>query len=261
MQTNRLHLVKLGSAIVDDEERLALNLKKFLSLPDPKILLHGGGKIASNLSSRLGLTPKFVDGRRITDQATLDIAIMVYAGLINKKIVSDLNAMNGSALGLCGADLKLIKSKKRPVVSIDFGQVGDVQEVNIEVFIQLFSLGWQPILSAITWSSEDGLLNTNADSLGGKLASAFAPHFEVSLQLISENSGVLMNLSDPSSLIAEINFLKYDELKNQGVISGGMIPKLDSAFQSLEQGIKEIWIAGEVVTSDEQHYGTKICRL
>ncbi len=254
---NRLHVIKLGSAIVDNPNRLAICLQQFSKLASPKILLHGGGKLATSLSERLGLTPTFIEGRRITDSDTLDVAIMVYAGLINKKIVSALNQLGGQAIGLCGADLKLVTSKKRDIIPIDYGFVGDVEEINVAMFSQLFALDWQPVISAITWSPKDGLLNTNADSLGSVLANKLSKDYDVSLQLVSENSGVLSDLSDPDSLIRTITAEDYAFLKSSGAISGGMIPKLDGAFAALKVGIKEIWITGEVVSSGDV-VGTKI---
>lgn len=254
---NKLHVIKLGSAVVDDPDRLALCLQQFCKLTSPKILIHGGGKLATSYCERLGLPPMFIEGRRVTDYDTLEVAIMVYAGLINKKIVSQLNQMGGQAIGLCGADLKLITSKKRPSEPVDYGFVGDVEEINITAFSQLFALGWQPVISAITWSVKDGLLNTNADTLGGVIANKLSKNYEVSLQLVSDNSGVLSDLSNPESLIRTLTAADYASLKSSGLVSGGMIPKLDSAFASLQAGIKEIWITGEVVTSG-QVGGTKI---
>lgn len=258
MLAHKLHIIKLGSAIVDDPARLSYNLKHFFLLPEPKILVHGGGKLATTLSKQLGLVPQFIDGRRVTDQETLDVAIMVYAGLINKKIVSELNSLGGQSLGLCGADLRLIVSSKRRPMPIDFGWVGDVRQINVEVFKQFFDLGWLPVLSAITWDPDYGLLNTNADSLTSHLANGLGKNYAVSLQMVSESVGVLFNHDDPASIIPTLTPDLYAELKSSGVISGGMIPKLDGAFSSLQAGIKEIWIAGEVVGAGGLSTGTKI---
>ena len=253
-----LHVVKIGGALIDDPEKLEELLNGFASLPGNKILVHGGGKQASALSSRLGLQPIMVEGRRITDEATLDIAIMVYAGLLNKRISAWLNGHRIRAIGVSGADLNLIVSHKRSPEPIDFGFVGDVDQIQTDRVIQILQLGWVPVFCAITYDGKGQLLNTNADTIATELSLALLNDYNIHLQYISDTPGVLRDLNDRTSTIPFLELKNYQAFKKNGTIGGGMIPKLDNAFLAIDQGIRSIWISDVVRTPDHQAKGTLI---
>ena len=190
----------------------------------------------------MGIETKMVEGRRITDRETLEVVTMVYAGLVNKNIVAQLQALHINAMGLCGADFNLIRSSKRPVKDIDYGFVGDVQEVQGDVLADLINQNIVPVVAPITHDRQGQLLNTNADTVANELAKAMAPHFDVHLYYCFEKPGVLMNPDDDNSLIREIKRKEFEQYKEEGIIQGGMIPKLDNAFNALACGVKEVII-------------------
>jgi acetylglutamate kinase len=243
MQT--LHIIKIGGNVLDNPARLQRFLIDFAQLPGPKLLIHGGGKIASTIGLQLGIEPQYVEGRRLTDAETLKLVTMVYAGLINKNVVAQLQALGCNAIGMTGADANAIPATKRPVKTIDYGFVGDVagpETINAAAIKALLQAGLTPVFAPLTHDGQGSLLNTNADTIASVLATALAPHYEVKLVYCFEKKGVLANAEDDDSVIPNINKQKYAELKASGVVSDGMIPKLDNAFAALEQGVKAVVI-------------------
>ena len=238
----QLTIVKVGGKIVEEPESLKKLLKDFSLIAGYKILVHGGGRSATQLAEKLGVESKMVDGRRITDEETLKIVTMVYGGLVNKNIVAELQALKIDAIGLCGADMNVILSEKRKVTDIDYGFVGDVKEVNSPALTELINQGYVPVLAPLTHDGKGNLLNTNADTIAGETAKALAYDFNVRLIYCFEKQGVLRNENDDSSVIPNLNKALYAEYKEAGIIQGGMIPKLDNAFQALAAGVKEVII-------------------
>lgn len=251
----KLTVIKVGGKIVEEEETLNQFLKDFSTIKGNKLLVHGGGRSATKLAERLGIESHMVNGRRVTDLQTLEVVTMVYGGLVNKKIVAHLQAIGINALGLTGADMNLIRSVKRPVKDVDYGFVGDVQEVNVELIGTLIAQGVVPILAPLTHDKEGNLLNTNADTIAGETAKALARIFDVSLVYCFEKKGVLMDENDDNSVIPHLNKADFERLVDSGVIQGGMIPKLENAFLSLDAGVKEVVImnASEIGTTGGTH--------
>ncbi len=239
----KLKVIKIGGKVIDDVELLSQFLKAFNTVDGPKILVHGGGKIASDFGTRLGIEPKMTEGRRITDAETLELVTMVYGGLVNKRIVAQLQALGENTIGLSGADANVLKAVKRPVEKVDYGFVGDVEieGVNQEALSQFIDRGLSPVICALTHDGKGNLLNTNADTIASILASALASDFEVNLIYCFEQPGVLSDF-ERQQVIPEMNSKSYDELKTQGVISDGMIPKMDNAFDALTAGVKSVHI-------------------
>lgn len=244
---DKLSIIKVGGKIVETEESLRQLLNDFSKIDGYKVLVHGGGRSATRLSERLGIESHMVNGRRITDRATLEIVTMVYGGLVNKGIVAGLQALGVNAIGLTGADLNIIRSEKRPVKDIDYGFVGDVKEVNLPMLYALISQDIVPVLAPLTHDKEGNILNTNADTIAGETAKALAGMFDVSLVYCFGKKGVLMNEDDDNSVIPHISKDDFVRLVEEGVIQGGMIPKLENAFESLAAGVKEV-----VITSAEE---------
>ena len=266
---NRLTVVKIGGNVIDHSDKLASFLKEFSAFEGYKILVHGGGKIASQLSNELGVEARMIEGRRITDEVSLRIVTMVYAGLINKNIVAQLQAVNCNAIGLSGADGNLRKAVKRPLKPhpsgtgmIDYGFAGDLgeQSVDSEGMKNLLDSGFIPIFSAITHDGTGQLLNTNADTIASVIAVAMASLYEVSLIYCFEKKGVLMSVLDETSIIRELDPLTYTQLKADEVIYEGMIPKLDNAFQAIKNGVKEVFIgkADELAGLKNHDFGTRL---
>ena len=239
-----LYIIKIGGNVIDNSENLHNFLKDFTALEGYKILVHGGGKVATQLSETLGIEAKMVDGRRITDIETLRIVTMVYGGLINKNIVAQLQRFGTNAIGLTGADGNFIRTKKRPVKTIDYGFVGDVDEksINPENISKLMDAGFTPVFCALTHDGEGQLLNTNADTIASALAVSLAGLYETTLIYCFEKKGVLKNIDDEESLIKEIDPTGYEELKQQQIIHSGMLPKLDNAFTAINCGVKSVII-------------------
>ena len=238
----KLVLIKVGGKIVEEENTLRQLLKDFAAIEGHKVLVHGGGRSATKLAAELGVETKMVNGRRITDADMLRIVTMVYGGLVNKNIVAKLQALGVNALGLTGADMNLIRSEKRPVKEVDYGYVGDVKEVNAELLAGLIKQGIVPILAPLTHDKEGHLLNTNADTIAGEAAKALAKYFEVTLMFCFEKKGVLMDENDDESVIPEINREAFKKYVDQDIIQGGMIPKLENAFQAIDAGVRRVVI-------------------
>lgn len=238
-----LHIVKIGGQVIEDKVLLAKVLDDFVALPGNKLLVHGGGRRASELSRRLGIEPQMHEGRRITGDGDLEVAVMVYAGLANKTLVASLQARGCEAIGLSGADGNVLWAHRRPVRNgIDYGWVGDIDAVNVDFIDRLFDGGYTPVFCAITHDGHGQLLNTNADTIAARLAEALALHHEVHLRFCFEKPGVLLDPNDDRSLIDRLDPLTYEHYRNEGIISGGMLPKLDNAFRALQEGVREVVI-------------------
>lgn len=237
-------LYKIGGGIIDDAAELAHFLGLLAQSPGPRILVHGGGKGASAMMRELGLTPTMVNGRRVTDAATLDIVVMFYAGKINKEVVATLQRLGVNALGLSGADGNVIRGTKRPVKDVDFGFVGDLTaaSVNKELILSLLQAGITPVLCPIIHDGQGQLLNTNADTIASAVAVALAPVADVTLHYCFEKNGVLRDVNDDNSVIPEIDAAHYEKLKAQGIIADGMLPKLENAFAALHAGVRQVII-------------------
>jgi acetylglutamate kinase len=237
-----LTLVKAGGKIVEEEETLRRFLHDFKAIRGYKALAHGGGRLATRLAARLGLENIMQAGRRITDREMLNVAIMVYGGLVNKNITAGLQALGVNALGLTGADMNVIRSEKRPVKDVDYGYAGDIKEVKAGVLAALIEGGIVPVLAPLTHDGQGLMLNTNADTLAAETAKALAKYFDVTLLFCFEKQGVLADEADNGSLIAELDYAGYRHYVARKVIQGGMIPKLDNAFAALDAGVKEVII-------------------
>ena len=239
---NTLKIVKIGGNVIDNPQALTSFLTVFSSIKGPKILVHGGGKSATALAQKTGLEVQMVDGRRITDAATLELITMVYAGKINKTIVAQLQALDCNALGFTGADANTITSEKRPASTLDYGFVGDVKKVETSILELLLNHGISPVFCALTHDQNGQLLNTNADTIASELAIAFASQFEVELYYCFEKNGVLKDVNDDSSVIEKITASSYKELLDAQVIYAGMLPKLNNCFHALEHQVSKVCI-------------------
>jgi acetylglutamate kinase len=237
-----LTIVKVGGNIIDDDVKLKMFLSAFAAIRGLKILVHGGGKLATQLANDMQIPQKMIDGRRITDEATLKIVTMVYAGWINKNIVANLNALNNPSIGLTGADGNCILAHKRKHEQIDFGYVGDIDEVNTSAFTQLLDLGLSVIVAPITQDQDGQLLNTNADTIAQEIAKALSATYDVSLIYSFEKKGVLSDINNENSVILKLDLETYQSLKNQSLIFAGMIPKLDNAFAAIAAGVNRVVI-------------------
>jgi acetylglutamate kinase len=255
---HKLFVIKIGGNVIDDEIKLSSFLKSFALIEGKKILVHGGGKIATSIGDKLGIESKYVDGRRITDAATIDLVAMVYAGLINKKIVASLQSFGCNAMGVSGADGNLIPANKRVVKDIDYGFAGDIDtEKMISMYWnELLQIGFTPVISPITHDGKGQLLNTNADTIAQEVATVLCKFYDVSLIYSFEKSGVLVDVNDETSVIPIITPSKYKELKSPqsggggAKIFAGMIPKLDNAFAALNKGVGKV-IIGKAETLHE----------
>jgi acetylglutamate kinase len=246
----KLTIIKIGGMIIDHPQRLHQLLDQLAALAGKKVLIHGGGKLATELAEQMGVEQKMVDGRRITDTATLKIVTMVYAGFINKNLVASLNARGCAAVGVSGVDGKLIQAHIRKHSTIDFGWVGDIDTVNIDLVTSLLSGQYLPVIAPITSDTSGQLLNTNADTIAAAIAVAMSRLFEVELVYAFEHSGVLRHLQDPDSVIPQINSSLYQQLLEEQVITGGMMPKLQNAFNTLSQGVEKVIIGDAVQLTD-----------
>lgn len=237
-----INVIKVGGKIVEEPDTLHNLLESFSKIDGAKALVHGGGRSATRIATLLGIESKMVDGRRITDAETLKVVTMVYGGLVNKNIVASLQQMGINALGLTGADMGVIKSEKRPVKDVDYGFVGDVKSVDGERLASLVKDGVTPVMAPLSFSSEYGLLNTNADTIAAETAKSLVPYYDVTLTFCFEKKGVLMNEADDDSVIPVITRELYAKYKADGIITGGMIPKLDNAFDAIDSGVKRVVI-------------------
>ena len=242
MIAEELNIIKVGGAVVEDEESLEGLLMSFSSIRGKKILVHGGGKIATELASKLGVETKMIDGRRITSAEMLKVVTMVYGGLVNKDIVARLQALGENAIGLTGADMNIIMSVKRPVELVNFGYVGDVKYVNTRALDALLEAGAVPVLAPLTHDKEGSMLNTNADTIASSVARAMAGSYSVTLTFCSSIPGVLRDLNDSTSLVKKISKADFGPMVADGTISEGMIPKLQNAFDAINSGVSKVVI-------------------
>ena len=238
----KITVIKVGGKIVEESESLGNLLDRFAAIGGRKVLIHGGGRSATRMAERLGIESRMVDGRRITDSDTLQVVTMVYGGLVNKNIVAQLQARGINALGLTGADCNIIKAYKRPVKEIDYGFVGDVECADGAMLARLVEQGITPIVAPLTHDGKGNLLNTNADTMAAETAKALAVHYDVTLIYCFELPGVMRDPEDAESLIPTITLESYSNLLADGTVSGGMIPKIDNAFNAIENGVKEVII-------------------
>ena len=257
----KITVVKIGGNVIDNEEALAQFVRDFASLPSPKILIHGGGKLATRLAERLEIPTTMIEGRRVTDSATLDVVTMVYAGLLNKRIVAKLQAEGCNALGFSGADGNMIPAQRRNPEPLDYGFVGDIEsaKINKELLRTLLESGITPIFCAITHDGRGTLLNSNADSVASAVAIAASSIAVTDLVFCFEKQGVLRDVEDEGSVIESITRADYPTLRSEGIISKGMIPKIDNAFRAIESGVASVTIkhsaqlttkAGTVITEN-----------
>lgn len=255
MQT--LTIVKIGGNVINNPSVLHQVLTDFAALATTKILVHGGGRKASALLQQMGIVPKMIAGRRITDEPTLEVVTMVYAGLINKTIVAQLQALNCNAIGLSGADLNSIQAHKRIVTTIDYGFAGDIDAVNAPGITTLLVAGIVPVFCPITHDKTGQLLNTNADTIASSLAVAMSDHYQVTLKYCFEKKGILLDVTDEESVISKLSPENYATYKTTGIIYEGMIPKIDNAFAALRSGVSKVFIGGvESIQANSQQQGT-----
>ena len=261
MNEKKLYIIKVGGNIIDDATKLSTFLSSFAKLNGKKILVHGGGKLATKMAADLSIPQKMVDGRRITDAETLKIVTMVYAGLINKQIVASLNALESTSIGLSGADGNCIIAHKRVHPTIDFGFVGDVDRIDTELMLTLLKRELNIIIAPITQDQSGQLLNTNADTIAQEIAKAMAKDMSVTLIYSFEKKGVLRDVNDDNSVIPTMDKSLYGQLKKNNAIFAGMIPKLDNAFAALDAGVEKVIIgdALELMALIEGESGTAIC--
>lgn len=256
-----LTVLKIGGNVLNDETRLEEALSAFSSIPERKILVHGGGRAATSLAARLGIEAKMVEGRRITDDAMLEVVTMVYGGLMNKGLVAKLQSRGLNALGLTGADLNVFEAHKRTGTEIDYGWVGDIDRVNTDKLLPLLESEVIPVMAPLTHDGNGHLLNTNADTIASELAVALSTDLPVRLVYAFELPGVMTDPDQPDSVISSLDPEKYQRLRQEAVISGGMIPKLDNAFAALRAGVSEVVICKApmvAVIGTDQFVGTII---
>lgn len=255
----KLTIVKVGGAVVEDELQLSQLLKDFSAIEGRKVLVHGGGRKATKMAERLGIETKMVEGRRITDADMLEVVTMVYGGLVNKNLVAKLQANGVNALGLTGADADAIRSHKRPLKNgIDYGFVGDVDKANGEMLGRLIEAGITPVMAPLTHDGEGHILNTNADTIASETAKALANLYDVTLIFSFEKKGVLRNPDDDDSVIATINHADFERYKADGTISGGMLPKIENALSAVDAGVSKVIIT--LATAIDGKHGTTITK-
>ncbi|MBS1921371.1 MAG: acetylglutamate kinase [Bacteroidetes bacterium] len=253
---SKLFVIKIGGNIIDDEKKLSSFLQSFASIKNPKILVHGGGKLATQLAEQLNIPQQIVEGRRITDTETLKVVSMVYAGYINKNIVAQLQSLNCNAIGLSGADGNVILAHKRNHPSIDYGFVGDIDSVNKTLLQNLIEQNISVVFCPVTHDKKGQLLNTNADTIAQEIAKSLSGLYDVELIYTFEKNGVMLDVNDESSVIHNITTEKYRQLKEEKKIFAGMIPKLDNAFAALSSGVKIVRI-GKAEELDQLINGKK----
>lgn len=254
----KLSIVKIGGNIIEDENSLNDFLVLFSKIEGKKILVHGGGKKATQIASKLGIESTMINGRRITDAATLEVITMVYGGLVNKNIVAKLQALKTNAIGLSGADCNCILSEKRPIKEIDFGFVGDVKNVDNHAIEVLITNDFTPVFCAITHDGKGQLLNTNADTITSQIAIAMSKKYETSIYYCFELNGVLSDFNNKNSVIKHINSVTYESLLTSGIISDGMIPKLENCFDALKNGVHAVFMGNTNILTKENDHFTKI---
>lgn len=254
----KLTIVKVGGAVVEDAEQLTRLLKDFSAIEGRKLLVHGGGRRATKVAERLGIKTKMIDGRRITDEAMLEVVTMVYGGLVNKQVVARLQACGVNALGLTGADADVVRSHKRPLKNgIDYGYVGDVDCADGDTLCGLIEQGIVPVMAPLTHDGKGNILNTNADTMASETAKALAGHYDVTLIFSFEKPGVLRHPDDDTSLIPVITREDFERYKADGTISGGMLPKLENALSAVDAGVSRVIIT--LASAIDGQHGTVIC--
>lgn len=255
----KLTVVKVGGAVVEDEEQLARLLNDFAAIEGNKVLVHGGGRRATKVAASLGIESKMVNGRRITDRDMLEVVTMVYGGLVNKNVVARLQANGVNALGLTGADMDVLRSRKRPIKDgIDFGYVGDVERADGKALQTLIEAGIVPVMAPLTHDGHGNILNTNADTIAGETAKALAPFYDVTLIYSFEKKGVLANPDDDDSVIPMITPADFERYKADGTVAGGMIPKLENAFAAIDAGVGRVIIT--LASAIDGKHGTVISK-
>ncbi len=255
---DRLTIIKVGGKVVEEPESLSSLLDQFSQISGNKLLVHGGGRSATEIAKKLGIETKMVDGRRVTDKETLEVVTMVYGGLVNKKIIAGLQARGCNAIGLTGADLDLIRAHKRPVADIDYGFVGDVDDVNSYELRLLINENVIPVVAPLTHDGKGNILNTNADTIASELASELARHYNVFLFYCFEKKGVLTDPGDENSIVYDLDIELFKQYQGNGIIKEGMIPKLDNGFNALKNGVKEVLVTNpENIASGR---GTRLVR-
>jgi len=254
----KLSIVKIGGNVIEQKNELEKFLTLFSALDGPKILVHGGGKLATQMAAKLGIESKLIDGRRITDAQTLEVITMVYAGLTNKNIVADLQAKNCNAIGLSGADANAILAHQRPVLDIDYGFAGDIDIINAPMISTVLNANLTPVFCAMTHDGNGQLLNTNADTIASELAIGMSELFETTLYYCFEKKGVLTDVTDANSVIKHINQSRYQELLNTGVITDGMLPKLENCFHALAKNVTKVCIGQPMMLTAENELYTTI---
>ena len=239
-----LFVIKVGGNVIDDAGQLDSFLTHFSGIGNRKILVHGGGKIATSIGNRLNIPSKYIDGRRITDDETIDLVTMVYGGLVNKRIVAQLQAKGCNALGVTGADANLLPAKRRPVKDIDYGWVGDLnaQDIDVKNWNLLLDNNLTPVVASLTHDSSGHMLNTNADTIASVIAVKLSSYYEVRLVFCFEKNGVLLEVEDERSVIERINYENYLSLKSSNRLFAGIIPKIDNAFDAINKGVDEVII-------------------
>src|SRR5690606_22867412 len=237
-----ISIIKIGGNVIDHPEQLEAFLTLFAEFPGKKVLIHGGGVLASRLGESMGIVPQMKDGRRVTDKETLQVVTMVYAGLINKQLVARLQGLDQNAIGFTGADGNLIRSEKRPVKDIDYGHVGDVKEVNSHLLELLLSEGIVPVVCAITHDKKGQLLNTNADTIASEIATSLSKKHSVNLYYCFDRPGVLLDVTNDASLVPLINEEVFEELTREEVLHSGMVPRLGNACAALCKGVSRVWL-------------------
>lgn len=260
----KLYIIKIGGALIDDPELLNQFLEQFSEIKEKKILVHGGGKLATTLADRLGVEQKMINGRRITDKDTLDIVAMVYAGSINKNIVAKLQQKKCQAVGFSGADANLIKAKKREHPEIDFGFVGDIEKKSVDrkLISKLIKLKLVPVFSAITHDKKGNLFNTNADTIASVIAQALSSKYDVELLYCFDKEGVLENVEDPGSVIKRVSAEEFSVLKEAGKLHKGILPKLENALGAVKNKVNKVFLIKETQLKnhiENHHGGTEIC--
>lgn len=253
----KLTIVKVGGAVVEDETQLSQLLKDFSAIEGFKVLIHGGGRRATQVAASLGIESKMVGGRRITDADMLSVVTMVYGGLVNKNLVARLQANGVNALGLTGADIDVIRSHKRPIKDgVDFGFVGDVDKADGKMLSKLIEAGITPVMAPLTHDGQGHILNTNADTIASEAAKALAPYYDVTLIFSFEKKGVLSNPDDDDSVIPTITRADFERYKADGTISGGMLPKIENALSAIDAGVSKVIIT--LATAIDGQSGTII---
>ena len=254
---DKLTIIKVGGKIVEEPDTLAALLRDFAAIDGFKLLVHGGGRSATKIAAQLGIETQMIDGRRVTDQQMLEVVTMVYGGLVNKTIVARLQALGIDALGMTGADMNILRSDRRPVKTVDYGFVGDVKEVNSQALATLIRAGVVPVIAPLTHDGKGSMLNTNADTMAGETAKGLANDFDIQLVYCFEKAGVLRDENDDDSVIGLVDRDIYAQLRNEGIVVGGMIPKLDNAFEAIDAGVSEVIIT-KASSLDNLALGTHI---